>query len=60
MWLDTSQCSCLLLGICTYTESEIKRNQLELREHSGSMVECLTLDRATAGSSFTGVIVFCP
>ena len=29
-------------------------------EHSGSVVECLTPDRGTAGSSPTGVTAFCP
>ena len=30
------------------------------REHSGSLVECLTRDRGAAGSSFTGVTALCP
>ena len=30
------------------------------REHSGSVVECLTRDRGTAGSSLTNVTVLCP
>ena len=30
------------------------------REHSGSVVECLTRDRGAAGSSLTGVTVLCP
>ena len=30
---------------------------LELRERSGSVVECLTRDRRAAGSSLTGVTV---
>ena len=30
------------------------------REHSGSVVECLTGDRGAAGSSLTGVTVLCP
>ena len=29
-------------------------------ERSGSVVECLTRDRGAAGSSLTGVTVFCP
>ena len=37
---------------------------LEIRtcewERSGSVVECLTLDRGAAGSSLTGVCVLCP
>ena len=40
------------------------RNQLTLYiltwECSGSVVECLTLDRGTAGSSLTGITVLCP
>ena len=31
-----------------------------LWERSGSVVECLTLDRRTAGSSLTGVAALCP
>ena len=31
-----------------------------LREHSGSVVECLTQDRGAAGSSLTGVTALCP
>ena len=30
------------------------------REHSGSLVECLTGDRVAEGSSLTGVTVLCP
>ena len=30
------------------------------REHSGSVVECLTRDRRAAGSSLTGVTALCP
>ena len=30
------------------------------REHSGSVVECLTLDLGAAGLSLTGVTVLCP
>ena len=30
------------------------------REHSGSMVVCLTRDRGAAGSSLTGVTALCP
>ena len=30
------------------------------REHSGSVVKCLTQDRGAAGSSLTGVTVLCP
>ena len=30
------------------------------REGSGSVVECLTRDRAAAGSSLTGITVLCP
>ena len=33
---------------------------LELRERSGSVVECLTRDRRAAGSSLTGVTALCP
>ena len=29
------------------------------REHSGSVVECLTGDREAAGSSLTGVTALC-
>ena len=31
-----------------------------LREHSGSVVECLTRDRGATGSSLTGVTALCP
>ena len=31
-----------------------------VREHSGSVVECLTQDRGIAGSSLTGVTALCP
>ena len=31
-----------------------------LREHSGSVIECLTRDRGAAGSSLTGITVLCP
>ena len=31
-----------------------------LREHSGSVVECLTQDRGAAGSSLTGITVLGP
>ena len=34
--------------------------QLQVREHSGSVVECLTQDRRAAGSSLTGVTALCP
>ena len=30
------------------------------REHSGSVVECLTSDRGVAGSSLTDLTVLCP
>ena len=30
------------------------------QEHTGSVVECLTQDQGAAGSSLTGVTVFCP
>ena len=30
------------------------------REHSGSVVECLTRDRGAAGTSLTGVTALCP
>ena len=30
------------------------------REHSGSVVECLTLDRGAKGSGLTGGTVLCP
>ena len=33
---------------------------LSLWELSGSVVECLTLDRRAAGSSLTGVTALCP
>ena len=36
------------------------RPQLEYRERSGSVVECLTPDRGAAGSSLTGVTALCP
>ena len=32
----------------------------DLRERSGSVVECLTRDRRVAGSSLNGVAVLCP
>ena len=32
---------------------------LYCREHSGSVVECLTRDRGAVGSSLTGVTVLC-
>ena len=31
-----------------------------VRERSGSVVECLTRDRGAVGLSFTGVIALCP
>ena len=31
-----------------------------VRERSGSLVECLTWDRGAAGSSLTGVTTLCP
>ena len=39
-----------------------KRNQIKqnIRERSGTVVECLTGDRGAAGSSLTGVSVLCP
>ena len=30
------------------------------REHSGSVVECLTREQGATGSSLTGVTVLCP
>ena len=36
------------------------KNYLPIKEGSGSVVECLTCDRRAAGSSLTGVTVFCP
>ena len=33
---------------------------LFFREHSGSVEECLTLNRGAAGSSLTGITAFCP
>ena len=33
---------------------------LFFREHSGSVVECLTRDRGVAGSSLTGITALCP
>ena len=41
--------------------SEILGNYMYfVREHSGSVVECLTRDRRAAGSSLTGVTALCP
>ena len=34
--------------------------QVVIGERSGSVVECLTRDQGTAGSSLTGVTAFCP
>ena len=34
--------------------------QIVYRERSGSVVECLTRDWGTAGSSLTGVTALCP
>ena len=34
--------------------------QLEFWERSGSVVECLTVDRRATGSSLNGVTVLCP
>ena len=33
---------------------------LGMREHSGSVVECLSLDRAPTGSSLSGITALCP
>ena len=33
---------------------------IPVKEHSGSVVECLTQDRGAAGSSLTVVTVLCP
>ena len=33
---------------------------IKVREHSESVVECLTRDRGAVGSSLTGVTVLCP
>ena len=38
----------------------IMKDQSNLREHSGSVVECLIQDRGAAGSSLTGITVLCP
>ena len=32
----------------------------QIRERSGSLIECLTRDRVAAGSSLTGITVLCP
>ena len=36
------------------------KSHVTARERSGSVVECLTRDRRTAGSSLTGVTALCP
>ena len=33
---------------------------INYREHSGSVVECLTQDRRAAGSSLTRITALCP
>ena len=38
----------------------VSEQQRRRREHSGSVVECLTRDGGAAGSSLTGVTVLCP
>ena len=37
-----------------------RMTQISLMEHSGSVVVCLTRDRAAAGSSITGINTLCP
>ena len=48
--------------ICHHSASPIDtaRHNQHNREHSGSVVECLTRDRGAAGSSLTSINALCP
>ena len=46
--------------IPTVNTSALCHNKTDLRERSGSVVECLTRDRRAVGSSLTGITVLCP
>ena len=39
---------------------ELDSIDYQIRERSGSVVECLTRDRVAAGLSLTGFIALCP
>ena len=45
--------SCIIYG-------SAQKSYLQMRERSGSVVECLTRDQRAAGSSLTGVTALCP
>ena len=52
---------CIIIFICLNILKYVMHNMILLgqiwREHSGSVVECLTRDGEAAGSSLTGVTV---
>ena len=54
---------CMLRNNPTPTRDDVERaleGKLTCREHSDSVLECLTRDRGAAGSSLTGVTALCP
>ena len=43
-----------------FVNFDLGPNYQQLREPSGSVVECLTRDRLAGGSSLTGITALCP